>query len=64
MLETALNVNCIFIIIEAISKKKLLVQDLGGAKFQPAGIHRYVEDLKRGPNTEIGPKDIFERASI
>jgi len=23
----------------------------------------YVEDLKRGPNTEIGPKDFFEMAS-
>ena len=31
---------------------------------QPAGILKYVEDLKRGPNTEIGPKDFFEIASI
>jgi len=23
----------------------------------------YVEDLKRGPNVEIGPKDILEMAS-
>jgi len=27
----------------------------------PSGcILKYVEDLKRGPNTEIGPKDYFE----
>ena len=30
---------------------------------QPAGILKYVEDLKRGPNTEIGAKDFFEIAS-
>jgi len=36
----------------------------GGAALQPAGILKYVEDLKRGPNTEIGQKDFFEIASI
>jgi len=40
-----------------------LVQDQGGAEFQTAGILKYVEDLKRGTNTEIGPKDFFEIAS-
>ena len=44
-------------------KKRILVQDQGGAEFQPAGILKYVEDLKRGANTEIGPKDFFEIAS-
>jgi hypothetical protein len=37
-----------------------LVQDRGGAEFQTGGILLYVEDLKRGPNKEVGPKDIFE----
>ena len=44
-------------------KNRILVQDQGGAKVQPAGILKYSEELKRGPNTEIGPKDIFEMAS-
>jgi hypothetical protein len=44
-------------------KNRILVQGQGGAEFQPAGILKYVEDLKRGPNAEIGPKDIFEIAS-
>ncbi|MGD8771305.1 MAG: hypothetical protein PVJ06_14790, partial [Desulfobacterales bacterium] len=29
----------------------------------PTGILKYVKDLKRGPNTEIGGKDFFEIAS-
>jgi hypothetical protein len=40
-----------------------LLQDRGGAEFQTAGILLYVEDLKRGTNKDIGPKDIFEMAS-
>jgi hypothetical protein len=40
-----------------------LVQDQGGTKVQPAGILKYFEELKRDPNAEIGPKDIFEIAS-
>jgi hypothetical protein len=40
-----------------------LVQGQGGAEVQPAGILRYVEELKQGPNTEIGPKDFFEIVS-
>jgi hypothetical protein len=44
-------------------KKRILVQDQGGAEFQPAGILKYVEDLKRGPNAEVGTKDFFEIAS-
>ena len=41
-----------------------MVQDQGGPEFQPAGILKYVEDLQRGPNAEVGPIDIFEIASI
>jgi len=37
-----------------------LVQDRGGAQFQTGGILLYVEDLKRGTNKDIGPKDIFK----
>jgi hypothetical protein len=44
-------------------KNRILVQGQGGAEFKPAGILKYVEDLKREPNAEIGPKDIFEIAS-
>jgi hypothetical protein len=40
-----------------------LVQNRGGAEFQTAGILLYVEDLKRGSNKDIGPKDIFEMGS-
>ena len=44
-------------------KNWILGQDQGGSEFQPAGILWYVEDLKRGSNAEIGPKDFFEIAS-
>ena len=44
-------------------KNRILVQDRGGAEFQTGGILLYVEDLKRGTNRDIGPKDIFEMAS-
>ena len=44
-------------------KNRILVQGQGGAEVQPAGILKYSEELKRGPNTEIGPKDFFEIAS-
>jgi hypothetical protein len=43
-------------------KDRILVQGQGGSRFQPAGILKYVEDLKRGPNAEIGLIDIFEIA--
>jgi len=35
----------------------------GGAELKTAGILLYVEDLKRGTNKDIGPKDIFEMGS-
>jgi aminopeptidase N len=44
-------------------KNRILAQGQGRTEFQPAGILKYVEDLKRGPNTEIGKKDFFEIAS-
>jgi hypothetical protein len=40
-----------------------LVQDRGGAELKTGGILLYVEDLKRGTNKDIGPKDIFEMGS-
>ena len=42
---------------------------VGGDEFRTAGIRRYVEDSKPGPNTcptvsgRLGPKDFFEIAS-
>jgi len=44
-------------------KNRILVQGCGGAAFQTGGILEYFEDLKRGSNKDIGPKDIFEIAS-
>jgi hypothetical protein len=44
-------------------KNRILVPDRGGAEFQTAGILEYVEDLKRGTNKDMGPKDIFEMGS-
>jgi hypothetical protein len=40
----------------------ILVQAQGGTAMQPAGILKYVEDLERDPNNEIGTKDFFETA--
>ena len=44
-------------------KNKILGQGQGGHKVQPADILVYFEELERGPNAEIGTKDIFEIAS-
>ena len=44
-------------------KNRILVRDRGGAEIKTGGILLYVEDLKRGTNKEIGPKDIFEMGS-
>jgi len=40
-----------------------LVQDCGGGELHTGGILLYVEDLKRGTNKDMGPKDIFEMDS-
>ena len=44
-------------------KHRILAQSQGEIKFQPVGILKYFEELKREHNTEFGPKDIFEIAS-
>ena len=43
---------------------RILAQDQGGAKSQPAGLLLYFEELRRGPNADIGAKDIFERVFL
>jgi len=45
-------------------KNRILVRDRGRAEFKTGGILLYVEDLKRGTNKDIGPKDMFELGSI
>jgi len=49
--------------IRSCLKKRILAQILGGNEFQPAGILKYVEDLKQGANTEVVSKDLFEMGS-
>jgi prepilin-type N-terminal cleavage/methylation domain-containing protein len=44
-------------------KNRILAQNRGGAEFQTGGILLYVEDLRRGTNKDIRPKDIFEMTS-
>ena len=36
---------------------------MAGPRFNPQAYFKYSEELKRGPNTEIGPKDFFEMVS-
>jgi len=50
-------------IIRSHLKNRILVPDRGGAEFKTAGNLLVVEDLKRGTNKDIGPKDIFEMGS-
>ena len=57
--------------LEAIAKigfwfkfsRRILAGQERGTEFQPADILKYFEELKLGPNTEIGTKDFFEMAS-
>jgi hypothetical protein len=44
-------------------KVRISVRDQDEAEDQPAGILKYVEDLIRGLNADIGRKDCFELAS-
>mgnify|MGYP001826578203 FL=1 len=44
-------------------KIRIFVRDQGEFENQPAGILKYVEDLRRGFNTDIGRKDFVEMAS-
>ncbi len=50
--------------IRSYLKNRILVQDQGGREVRTGGILRYSEDLNQVPNAEIGPKDLFETASI
>ena len=50
-------------VTRTLLKNWILVQDRGEAEFLTGGILLYVEDLKRGSNKDIGPKDIFEMDS-
>jgi hypothetical protein len=43
---------------------RIFGRDQGGAQYQPSGILKYVENLSRGLNADIGRKDFFEMASI
>ena len=54
-LFVSLNRSCL--------KIRIFVRDQDEAEDQTADILKYVEDLKRRPNAEIEPKDIFEIAS-
>jgi hypothetical protein len=47
---------------EAISKIGFWFRVKAGPSFNPQAYFQYVEELKRGFNTEIGPKDVFEMA--
>ncbi len=51
-------------ILEAISKIGFWFKVAAGPSVKPEEYHRYFEDFTRGTNKEIGPKDIFEIASI
>ena len=59
--EKRVGIN--FYLCRSPLKNWILVQGQGGLVFQPGGILSYFEELKREPNAEIGPKDIFEKAS-
>ena len=45
-------------------KIRIFVRDQGEFENQPAGILKYVKDLRRGFNADIGRKNFFEMASI
>jgi hypothetical protein len=47
-------------VLEAISKRGFWFNIKEGARFNTQAYFKYSEELKRGPNTEIGPKDFFE----
>jgi hypothetical protein len=43
-------------------KIRIFGRDHGETETQPAGILKYVEDLRRGLNADIGRKDFFDLA--
>jgi len=56
---TSLPIHC----HRSYLKIRIFGRDQGEAEKQPAGILKYVEDLIRGLNADIGRKDFFEMAS-
>jgi hypothetical protein len=44
-------------------KIRIFGRDQDEAEDQPGGIFKYVEDLRRGLNADIGRKDFFEMTS-
>jgi hypothetical protein len=50
-------------LLEAISKIGFWFKIAAWPSFKPEVRLRRIEDLKRGTNKDIGPKDIFEMAS-
>jgi hypothetical protein len=51
------------ITIEGISKIGFWFKIAAGPGFKPEAYLKYAEDLKRGTNKDIEPKDIFEMPS-
>jgi hypothetical protein len=47
------------LILEAISKIGFWFKIKAGPRFNPQAYFKSSEELKRRPNTEIGPKDFF-----
>jgi len=52
-----------FFYVEPISKIGFWFKIKAGPRFNPQAYFKYSEELKLGPNTEVGPKDFFEMAS-
>jgi hypothetical protein len=50
--------------METVSKSSIRFKVKTAVRFKPEEYIRYFEDLNRAPNAEIGPKDLFEIASI
>jgi hypothetical protein len=55
--------NSVIGLFRSFLKIRIFVRNQGETKTQPAGILKYVEDLRRGLNTDIGRKGFFEMAS-
>jgi hypothetical protein len=51
------------ILLRNYLKIRIFGRDQDAAEDQPAGILKYVGDLRRGPNADIGRKDFFEMTS-
>jgi hypothetical protein len=49
--------------IRSYLKIRIFGRYQGEAEDQPAGILKYIEDLRRGHNADIGRKDFIEMAS-